>query len=226
MWWVAGIALAALLAGMMFYRRQRPRADDVESISPPLPRVAPEPRIAPPPPPEPVALPRARVEIELAAKRAGTNLLSAAVEYRVMLRNVGETDARGIALDLRLFGVEPGLEPALEALFAAPLGQPVVARFDLAAGASAALEGTAMLSRGVMPPLAIQGAGEGAVLFVPVMTANLHYGWDGGTGQTAASYVIGLDRGADAKLGPFRLDGAPRMYDRVRLLPFTVARQS
>jgi len=236
-WWAVGIALAALIAGVLFYRRRR-SDDDVEDVAPIAPAPAQaafeaDPLVAESPVSEldvsdPAApdAPRPRVDVALEVKRAGTNLLSAAVEYRVILRNDGAADAHGIALDLRLFGVEPGLEPAIEALFAAPLGRPVVARFDLAAGATAALEGTAMLPRDVMPPLPIQGASEGRVLFVPVMTVNLHYGWNEGVGQTAASFVVGLDRGADAKLGPFRLDGAPRMHDRVRLLPFPVERRT
>jgi hypothetical protein len=227
-WWAAGIALAAVIAGTLLYRRRRlDEAEDVAPLAPPPVAVEPRP-VAPadPAPVEPVAAPRPQVEIDLEVKRAGTNLLSAAIEYRVILRNAGSVDARGVTLDLRLFGVDPGLEAALAALFDAPIDRPAVARFDLVAGSTAALEGTAMLPRGIMPPLPLQGveAGGGRVLFVPVMTVNLHYGWDGGVGQSAASFVIGIDRGADAKLGPFRLDGPPRMHDRVRLLPFTVSR--
>ena len=221
--WAVGVALVAVCAGVALYRR-RGGADEApveeEAVAPP-----PEPSPLPPVPVvEAVTAPRARVAITLEVKRAGTNLLSAAVEYRIILHNAGEVDARAIALDLRLFGVDPALERTLEALFAAPIERAVVARFDLAAGATAALEGTAMLPRDIMPPLAVQGIGEGRALFVPVMTVALDYGWDGGSGRSAASFVVGLDRGADAKLGPFRLDGAPRMHDRVRQLPFTVSR--
>ena len=220
----AGVSLIAVCAGIVLYRRRRggdEGAFEEETVvaPPPVPTPAP-----PPPVVEAVPAPRARVAIALEVKRAGTNLLSAAVEYRIILHNAGELDARAIALDLRLFGVEPALERTLDALFAAPIERAVVARFDLAAGATAALEGTAMLPRDVMPPLAIQGIGEGRALFVPVMTVALDYGWEGGSGRSAASFVVGLDRGADAKLGPFRLNGAPRMHDRVRHLPFTVSR--
>ncbi|MDF0487235.1 hypothetical protein PX554_03760 [Sphingomonas sp. H39-1-10] len=225
--WAAGVSLIAVCAGVVLYRRRRRGDDEITAEA--------EPATAPPPPPAPsppapapvaeaVAAPRARIAIALEVKRAGTNLLSAAVEYRIVLHNAGEVDARAIALDLRLFGVEPGLERTLDALFAAPIERAVVARFDLAAGATAALEGTAMLPRDVMPPLAIQGVGEGRALFVPVMTVALDYAWEGGHGRSAASFVVGLDRGADAKLGPFRLDGPPRMHDRVRHLSFTVSR--
>jgi len=228
LYWVIGLALVALAAALLILRRRGRATDGIEpqpvaSPPPPPPPVIP----AAPPAPSPVVevdAPRPHVEIALEVKRAGTNLLSAAVEYRVILRNAGDVDARDVALDMRLFGVGPGLEAALDALFAGPVGLPAVARFDLAAGASAALEGTAMLPRGAMPPLPIQGAGEDRVLFVPVMTVNLHYGWHSGNGQSAASFVVGVDRGANTKLGPFRLDGAPRMYDRVRQLPFTVSR--
>lgn len=222
--WATGIALLAVFAGVLLYWRQRKRDDASEHPAESVVRSMPPSEPAPLTLSEVVATPRARIGIALDVKRAGTNLLSAAVEYRVVLHNAGDADARGIALDLRLFGIEPGLERTLEGLFAASVEQPVVARFDLAAGATAALEGTAMLPRDAMPPLAVQGLDEGKKLFVPVMTVALDYGWDGGAGRSAASFVVGLDRGAEAKLGPFRLDGAPRMYDRVRHLAFTVSR--
>jgi hypothetical protein len=61
------------------------------------------------------------------------------------------------------------------------------------------------------------------VLFVPVLAINAVYDRGDGTGQTARSYVVGIDRGEGAKLSPFRLDSAPRMYDTVSQLPYTVA---
>jgi len=221
-----GVALVAIALGVILYRRRSMRDEAPEDNAPAaVPPPAPTPAPLPPAPAVQAApAPRARVAIALEVKRAGTNLLSAAVEYRVVLSNTGEIDARAIALDLRLFGVDAVLERTLDALFAAPIERAVVARFDLAAGATVALEGTAMLPRNMMPPLAVQGIGEDRALFVPVMTVALDYAWDGGSGRSAASFVVGLDRGADAKLGPFRLDGPPRMYDRVRHLPFTVSR--
>ncbi len=86
-------------------------------------------------------------------------------------------------------------------------------------GATIELGGMAMHPKQTLEPLDVSGK----VLFVPVLTVNLTYGWVGGSGQTARSYVIGIDRGAEAKLQPFRLDAPPRMYDSVAALPYLIA---
>ncbi|MDQ2763786.1 MAG: hypothetical protein M3Y22_09995, partial [Pseudomonadota bacterium] len=61
-------------------------------------------------------------------------------------------------------------------------------------------------------PLAISGRN----FFVPVFSVNILYRWgDSGNGQTAAAWVIGIERDTGAKMAPFRLDTGPRMYDAV-----------
>ena len=81
------------------------------------------------------------------------------------------------------------------------------------------LDGMAMMPKEMLNVMTV----EGRSLFVPVLAINLRYEWDGGSGQTATSYVIGIDRGEGAKLAPFRLDGASRMRDDVSQIPYTVS---
>jgi hypothetical protein len=81
------------------------------------------------------------------------------------------------------------------------------------------LSGMAMMPKEMLSTMTVQGR----VLFVPVLAINLLYDRDGEAGQTAASFVIGIDRGEGAKMAPFRLDAGPRMQADVTTLPYTVA---
>ena len=162
---------------------------------------------------------RATLEIELSPKRAGTNLLSAAVEYDISVRNIGDAAARAIRLDVRLLSASAQQDDLLNSLFAAPIERPTVAPFDLPPGATIELGGMAMLPKESLSVMTV----EGRALFVPVLAINALYQWEDGAGQAARSFVIGIDRGAGAKLAPFRLDAAARMHDTVSQLPYTVS---
>lgn len=170
---------------------------------------------------EPVATADARavLDVVLTVKRAGTNVLSAAIDYVIVVRNVGESAATEIRLDVRLLSAGQQQDAAIAALFSTPIAQPLAAPFVLPPGGAVELSGMAMHPKQTLEVM--QAAGR--VLFVPVLTVNLTYDWVGGSGQTARSYVIGIDRGATAKLQPFRLDAPPRMYDTVAALPYPIA---
>ena len=165
---------------------------------------------------------RARLDIELKPKRAGTNLLSAAVEYQILVTNAGDAPARLVTTDVRILTAGVEQDAILQALFSAPIEKPVTAPFDVAPGETATLDGMAMMPRDALNVMTV----EGRALFVPVLAINLRYEWEGGSGQTATSYVIGINRGEGAKLAPFRLDGASRMRDDVSQIPYTVSVRS
>lgn len=212
---------------------------------PAAPAVPPPAPVSPPPPPpqaEPVAtapslaeaaparlgaapvatqqvLARASLDIELKPKRAGTNLLSAAVEYQILITNSGDAPARLVTTDVRILTAGAEQDALLQALFAAPIEKPVTEPFDIAPGATAALDGMAMVPRDTLNVMSV----EGRALFIPVLAINLRYEWDGGAGQTANSFVIGINRGEGAKMAPFRADGPPRMYSEVVQLAYTVS---
>ena len=161
---------------------------------------------------------RATLDMTLTPRRAGTNLTGAAVEYDLAVRNDGAVVATGIRLDVRLFGAGAQQDALITALFDQPIERSITSPFDLPPGASVQLGGMGILPRDMVIATTI----EGRELFVPVMTVNLTYDWAGGTGQTARSFVIGVDRGVGGKMGAFRLD-APRMFDQVTALAYTVA---
>lgn len=161
---------------------------------------------------------RAALGITLIPRRAGTNLTSAAVEYDLMVHNAGGAAATGVRLDVRLLSAGAQQDALVTALFAAPIERSITPAFDLPSGGEVQLGGMGILPRDMVVPMTV----EGRELFVPVMTVNLTYDWAGGSGQTARSFVIGIDRGADARLGAFRLDSS-RMYDQVGALEYTIA---
>ena len=203
-------------------------------VAPPAP-LPPEPLAAAPSPAEIAPAPvesqpvasqevstRAWLDIELKPKRAGTNVLSAAVEYQILVTNAGDAPARLVTTDVRILTAGVEQDAILQALFAAPIEKPVTAPFDMAPGETATLDGMAMMPRDALNVMTV----EGRALFVPVLAINLRYEWEGGTGQTANSFVIGINRGEGAKMAPFRVDGPPRMHGDVSQIPYTVSVRS
>ncbi|MEG3143753.1 hypothetical protein U1839_03725 [Sphingomonas sp. RT2P30] len=197
------------------------------------PPAAPQPDRVPFQPIEPVAAPvpaaapisaqdsaegRATLDIKLMPRRAGTNLTGAAVEYDLIVHNVGNAMATDIRLDVRLLSAGAQQDALISALFAAPIDRSITAAFDLPADAEVKLGGMGILPGDKVDAMTV----EGRAMFLPVMTVNLTYDWAGGSGQTARSFVIGIDRGGDARLGAFRLDTS-RMYEQVGALEYTIA---
>jgi hypothetical protein len=193
-----------------------PVADVVAPVAPP-PVAAPIVEEAPAPPVA-QAVGRAKLDVALRPRRAGTNLTGAAVEYDVVVRNGGDAAAADVRLDVRLLTASAQQDGLINALFAEPVEQPITPPFDLLPGIEVSLGGMGILPRARVNAMGVAGR----ELFVPVITVNLTYDWAGGSGQTARSFVIGIERGAGGKMGAFRLDDV-RMYTEVGALEYTVA---
>lgn len=218
-----GMAALALVAvgGFLLGRRRSARAVE------PVAEVVPEPAAAPPAPPEApsghVTIPARRriveeggprLEITLIPRRAGTNLLSAAVDYRVIVRNSGTVAARDIRFAMYMLSASARQAQDLQSIFAATVDQPAVAPFDLAPDQEIDLSGMAMLPREQVNVMDI----DGKPWFVPVLAMKAEYRWGenvGAPGVATAAHMIGIDRGEGAKMAPFRLDGGPHMHPEV-----------
>lgn len=220
------------LVGLGWWWRNRPvreraerRRDTQHEVfalgTDPVAELPPVPVSAPAPPPAATAprpaAERATLELELAPKRAGTNLLSASVEYSLTLRNTGALPASGVRLDIRLLSAGPEQDAILDLLFAQPIAQPITPPFDLPPAGTLTLEGMVMHPKETLTLLDVPGR----ALFVPVLAANVRYAWDGGEGRTASSWVVGMVRGEGARLQPFRRDGA-RMFETVAVLDYSL----
>jgi len=170
------------------------------------------------PPPAPPVADRAMLDIALHPRRAGTNLTSAAVEYDVIVRNSGGAAASNVRLDVRLLTAEAQQDALINALFSEAIERPITPPFELPPGEEVKLGGMGILPRERISTMTV----EGRALFVPVITVNLVYDWANGTGQTARSFVIGIERRAGARMGAFRLDEV-RMYSEVGAIEYTIA---
>ncbi|WP_293987441.1 hypothetical protein [Sphingomonas sp.] len=218
-----GTAALALVAvgGFLLGRRRGAREEEPAEAYAPAPAAAPpEP---PAPPVEPVAIPprrrtadelQPRLEIILIPKRAGTNLMGAAVDYRVIVRNTGPVAAREVRFGVYLLSASARQAQDLQMIFAAPIDQPMVPPFDLAPGAEVDLSGMGMLQREQLNVMTI----DGKPWFVPVLAMKAEYRWGenvGAPGVATAAHMIGIDRGEGAKMAPFRLDAGPHMHPEV-----------
>jgi len=155
------------------------------------------------------------LEIVLIPQRAGTDpSMSAAIEYRIVIRNTGRGDARDVRFGIYMTSASARQAADLQSIFANPVDQPVVAPFEIHAGSQVELSGTAMLPRANLNVMTI----DGKPWFVPVLAMKAEYRWGenvGAPGTATAAHMIGINRGEGAKLAPFRLDGEPRMHPKV-----------
>jgi len=223
--WVAiGLGALALVAvrGFLLGRRRRVPEEAVEEAAPaPAPAVVPPQSIAPPngnlaAPARRLAAdePQPKLEIVLIPKRAGTNLMSAAVDYRVIVRNTGPVAARDIRFAMYMLTASARQAQDLQMIFAAAVEQPMVPAFDLAPGGAVDLSGMATLAREQINVMTI----DAKPWFVPVLAMKAEYRWGenvGAPGIATAAHMIGIDRGEGAKMAPFRLDGGPHMHPEV-----------
>ena len=220
-----GAGALALFAGGFFLLRRRRRPELVEESALELTEVAPPPAPPPPPPSPHLTVPlrprtvtgavaEPEVEIVLIPRRAGTNLMSAAVDYRILVRNNGKGDARDVRFGIYLFSASARQAADLQMIFAAKVEQPVVAPFTLVPGQEVELSGMAQLQRDNVNVMTI----DGKPWFVPVMAMKAEYRWGENVGVAAiatAAHMIGIDRGEGAKMQPFRFDGSPMMHPEV-----------
>ena len=230
---VAGGIAAAIGAGALFLWRRRKGGSEVSNAEGAGPFLtddavpgpvdgAPAPRAELTPHIDAPQARRARIEFDCVATRAGTNLLSAAVDYRIVVRNVGDALATGIRVDIRLIGMGTQHDALLAALFAMPIEKSIAAPFDLPPGTAVDLGGMAMHPKDTIETVEIGGRR----MVVPLLSVNLRYGWPddatgGGEGQTARPFVIGIDPGTGGRLQPFRLDAAARMVQNVAIIAYT-----
>ena len=184
--------------------------------------IAPEPSApapAPAAPPRPLAGSGARPRLEIAftPRRAGANLTSAAVDYDLAVRNIGDAAADDVRVRVELITAGERHDAALQALFADGAERPAQA-FGLAPGEERRLRALAMLPREAISVVSVKGR----PMFVPIVAVDLRYRWPGGEGQTAESFVVGIRPEAGERMRPFWLDVPPRMFDTVTARPHAV----
>jgi hypothetical protein len=223
------LPLLLLLAAMGFLllgRRRRTERRDAEdraalagsllpSSPPPAPQWLPEPETEPVPEPVPEPAreeaPRAWLELDLVPERAAATDQETVVHYELVLRNAGGATARNIRIDERMFNA--GAEDHIAQFFGGPIhahsGSPHI---TLPSGDELRLGSAIGMPKAEMRAIEVQGR----AIFVPMIAVNVAYDWDGGTGRSSKSWLIGREaQTPSAKMGPFRLDLGPRIYRQV-----------
>jgi len=232
LWWIAlFIALLlfpALGVVLWFVRRSQwsnaaTAADDDDDDW-----IAPD-QVAPPPPsppaPAPVAPPRQppgtatrpRLEIGFTPRSAGVTA-NAAVDYDLVVRNVGAIAAEGVQLRVELITAGETHDAELQARLDAPIDKPMIAPFTLPPGQQRPIRALAQLPKSAINVVTVQGR----PMFVPIVAIDLRYRWATGEGQTAESFVIGIAPKEGERMRPFWLDVPARMYDTVTARPHSV----
>lgn len=168
-------------------------------------------------PAQPVAPPpRPRVTFTLNPRRAGLNLVSATVDAEVTVRNEGDAPAEAIAVGMRLLAVRGHDDDDVSELFRGAPGKPAVPPFVLEPGAERVVRTTLVLPRAEIEPIIVKEQ----QMFIPLVATDIRYTRpDGGTGQSAAAFVVGAVRPDGEKLAPFWLDRPPTMRDGVEARP-------
>lgn len=225
---IALLILPGAVVAAWFYRRalnERREMPGEGEASPPLPQALAAAPASPPAPPvqrhTPASTARPRLEVAFRPRRAGTNLTSAAVDYELVVRNTGTLPAYDVRLGVDLVTAGNDHDAQLRALFDQGIERPATPPFDLAAGAERTVRAMVMLPKDAITVVSVRGR----PMFVPMVAVNALYRWDGGTGQTASSHVVGIERTAGERMRPFWLDVTPRMHDVVSERPHVVTVQ-
>jgi hypothetical protein len=220
--WIALAALAVVgIAALLLLRRRRAALVEEEPAEAPAllsreeeperPAVAEAAAASPPVEAEK----RAWVDIDIRPDRATALEDGAMIHYALTLTNRGEATAGNLRIDGRMFNASADGE--VDAFFRAPIheisGSPQV-RLD--PGASMTLEGQIGMPKAELHAIEVQGR----VIFVPVIAINVAYDWEGGSGRTSRSWLVGREASTpDARMGAFRLDLGPRIYRQVDRRP-------
>lgn len=153
------------------------------------------------------------IELDFAPETAAATERDAQVQYRLTVRNIGKSPAHNVRIEARMFNIDAEQKQEIAAFFAAPVNGPVLPPRTIPQEGAVEHRGLVAMPREDMRAIVV----EGRSLFIPVVAFNVLYDWgDGAAGQTALSYVVGRETGAESeKMGPFRLDLGPRFYRSV-----------
>jgi hypothetical protein len=158
------------------------------------------------------AEPRPWIELDIVPERAAATENEVYVRYALTLTNKGDSDARNIRIDPRLFNA--GAEGEMLAFFQGPIhdlsGSPHVV---IPPGGSLKLNGEVAMANAELREIELGGRR----IFVPMVAINVAYDWaQEGAGRTSRSWLVGREAEVPTeKMGPFRLDLGPRIYRSV-----------
>jgi hypothetical protein len=187
------------------------------SETPPAPRPAADTPVSPP---APVGVVSSRlrpwIDLEFVPLRATLTDTEAVIDFELGILNSGSVPGRQVVVEAIILNAGEEQEASLATFYA---------RANIDGEGIEAIPPLGRLplrSQVRLPRAGIREyAADDRRLFVPIVAFNAIYRWSGGTGRTSASFLVGLDNGVSAKLGPLRLDQGPREWRTLaaRLLP-------
>jgi len=221
--WLYFLAFATLgLLGYGYWLRRR--SVERRALAGPAPGLPTTRAPAEPRAPRPAPQPRPWLEVELNPERATIDLAESVIEFELVLRNSGGSEARDVRLQARMFASTSRQDEEIGAYFKADeAAYRTIAIPPIAAGDELLVKGSVDMKQDRISALRV----EGKLLFIPLIGVNARYGWGNGrTGQTSRSWVIGREPadGGD-KMRPFRLDLGARVHRTIGQRPYTQSRR-
>jgi hypothetical protein len=158
--------------------------------------------------------PKPRASLELLFEPTSTVLgdKEAIVHFLLTAHNAGPLPAKNVRLEARIFNAGGRVDADISQYFNAPLQRRIVTLPQpLPPGERFGIQGEVPIELSAIQPIQI----EGRSLFIPIVAVTAIYEWEGGSGQTSKSYMVGVEASQAGKMGPFRLDQGPRVYRSV-----------
>jgi hypothetical protein len=228
--WLYFLAFAVLgLLGYGYWLRRRNLERRSLSMPGAAPAAAPAPALAPPPPAEPAAprpapQPRPWIDVEITAERATVDVEETVVEFELLVRNTGGSEARNVRLQARMFPSTPEQDKQITAYFKGDGKEfRTIALPPLPPGDEIRVKGSVDMDRDRISALRV----DGKLLLIPLVAVIARYEWGNGRfGVSGKSWVIGRE-GANGgeKMGPFRVDQGARVYRTIGQRPHGVSRR-
>jgi hypothetical protein len=215
--WVYFLALVVLgLLGYGYYLRRQ--AVERRLLALPSPRMAMTPAAATSrsePADRPAPVPRAWIDIDIVPERVTVEPAETAVEFEMIVRNSGGSEAKNLKLQAKLFSSTPTQDNDLKGFFGLKPGgeQRTISAPPLPAGEEIRIKGRIAIKVEDVRALRV----EERLLFIPLVAVNAFYDWGTGrSGQSSRTFIVGRERTDPSdKMAPFRMDLGARVYRNV-----------
>jgi len=201
-----------------------PRAPASASAPPPRQTAARPAAVLPPKPPVSSKLPgmivstalRPRLDIQFVPERLIVDGERTALQFAASVVNSGNAPARDVLVEAAMFNAGATQDEEIGAFFAHPVGRGERIP-ELLPLKSVSLRSEVVLATRGLRLFDV----DGRKLFVPLIGFNALYRWGGKDAQTSESFIVGVDTKSE-KMGPFRVDTAPRQFRTIAARPHSL----
>jgi hypothetical protein len=217
LWWkiAAGLGVGAiLLMGAWLFRRRTKQSRDFVEVTAPMVEVDHVQIAERMPIPAKPAVPakaasRPRLSLTFVPEKATLSFTALTVKGQLRLINEGDALAENMQLRATLFSASADQDKTIAAFHSGAFGIPVEQLGEAKPG-----ERIGMDIEMSVPVAELQSYSVGdRRIFVPLVVADLEYGWDDGSDSARLACIVGREAQPPAsKMGPLRLDLGPRSF--------------